>query len=105
MTAPTQRPASTFPPRTAPYEERFWARVDRRSDSECWPWLGHARALAAEAKRHGKWLHMGRVKTHCQICGAFVRVDPSQRDGRLCSARCRAEAKSAQRRARKGAAC
>jgi len=20
--------------------ERFWANIDRRSDSECWPWLG-----------------------------------------------------------------
>lgn len=37
---PTQRPASTFPPRTAPYEERFWGRVDRRSEDECWPWMG-----------------------------------------------------------------
>lgn len=21
-------------------EERFWEKVDRRSDGECWPWLG-----------------------------------------------------------------
>jgi hypothetical protein len=25
-------------PGTAP--ERFWAKVDRRGDDECWPWLG-----------------------------------------------------------------
>lgn len=23
-----------------PLEERFWARVDRRSDDECWSWTG-----------------------------------------------------------------
>lgn len=23
-----------------PIAERFWAKVERRSDSECWPWLG-----------------------------------------------------------------
>lgn len=23
-----------------PLEERFWSRVDRRGDDECWPWLG-----------------------------------------------------------------
>lgn len=23
-----------------PLEERFWERVDRRGDDECWPWVG-----------------------------------------------------------------
>jgi hypothetical protein len=23
-----------------PWQERFWARVDRRGDDECWPWIG-----------------------------------------------------------------
>lgn len=25
---------------TKPLNERFWAKVDRRGDDECWPWLG-----------------------------------------------------------------
>ncbi len=45
------------------------------------------------------------AQTHCHVCGAFVRVDPSQRDGRLCGAACRAEAERARKRARKGAKC
>lgn len=27
----------------ATLEERFWAKVDRRGDEECWPWLGASR--------------------------------------------------------------
>lgn len=27
-------------PRTRPLEERFWPKVDRRGDAECWPWIG-----------------------------------------------------------------
>lgn len=27
--------------RGAPDPERFWKRVDRRSDDECWVWIGH----------------------------------------------------------------
>ena len=23
-----------------PFEPRFWAKVDKRSEAECWPWLG-----------------------------------------------------------------
>ncbi len=44
------------------------------------------------------------AQTHCHVCGAFVRIDLSQRDGRLCSAACRAEAERARKRARRGAA-
>jgi hypothetical protein len=29
-----------MPPPVRPIEERFWARVDKRSDDECWPWMG-----------------------------------------------------------------
>lgn len=25
---------------SVPLEKRFWAKVDRRGDDECWPWLG-----------------------------------------------------------------
>jgi hypothetical protein len=25
-----------------PIEERFWAKVDKRGDNECWPWKGAA---------------------------------------------------------------
>lgn len=33
---PSERPI--VKPRT--FEERFWAKVDRRGPDECWPWLG-----------------------------------------------------------------
>lgn len=26
-----------------PFEDRFWSKVDRRSENECWPWLGKAK--------------------------------------------------------------
>lgn len=29
---------------TASAEERFWARVDRRGPSECWPWISSVNA-------------------------------------------------------------
>lgn len=30
--------------RRGSFEDEFWARVDRRADDECWPWLGHVQA-------------------------------------------------------------
>jgi hypothetical protein len=38
--------------------ERFWAKVDRRGDNECWPWLagknnkGYGRIYGSAKKRH-----------------------------------------------------
>ena len=29
-----------MPGRRAPVADRFWSKVDRRSDDECWPWVG-----------------------------------------------------------------
>jgi hypothetical protein len=28
-------------PAKSPAEERFWPKVERRGDDECWPWLAH----------------------------------------------------------------
>lgn len=31
---------ASYTRRVPPIEERFWKKVDRRGDDECWPWLG-----------------------------------------------------------------
>lgn len=33
-------------------EERFWVKVDRRGDDECWPWLGFI-----EKKGYGRFVY------------------------------------------------
>ena len=39
--------------------ERFWSKVDRRSDDECWPWLG------ATDGRYGQfWFDRRKVKAN-----------------------------------------
>lgn len=30
-------------PKARPFEERFWEKVDKRSDDECWLWIGASR--------------------------------------------------------------
>lgn len=34
------RTGDPLPPQQVSYEARFWAKVDRRGDGECWPWTG-----------------------------------------------------------------
>jgi hypothetical protein len=42
--------------------ERFWARVDRRGENECWPWTGH---LTGKPVRYGSITIDGKpTKTH-----------------------------------------
>lgn len=41
-------------------EERFWSKVDRRSDGECWPWTG-----AKDAHGYGMaWVGDRTVRAH-----------------------------------------
>ncbi len=49
-------------PRTIPTIEitmqlRFWALVDRRSDTECWPWLGSSSTIGNAT--YGVWTYSG----------------------------------------------
>lgn len=44
-----------MPPKKKPIAERFWPKVDRRGDDECWPWLA-----AKTAKGYGKFGWHGR---------------------------------------------
>lgn len=46
-----------------PLAERFWPKVDRRGDDECWPWIG-AKELAGYGKLGGD-IHLGgQIKAH-----------------------------------------
>jgi hypothetical protein len=44
-----------MPRGAASLEQRFWSKVDRRSDSECWPWLGYR-----NPKGYGRFTAAGR---------------------------------------------
>lgn len=40
---------------SVPLEARFWAKVDERGPSECWPWLGYRHPLGyGQVKAHGR---------------------------------------------------
>ena len=39
-------------------EARFWAKVDRRGDGECWPWLG------AQSREYGQFWCGGCLTAH-----------------------------------------
>lgn len=41
-----------------PAEERFWARVDRRHDDECWPWQGKLNSLGYASLSVDGWTVM-----------------------------------------------
>lgn len=47
-----------------PQEERFWSKVDRRSDDECWPWLGGLKdagyGIFQFGGRNGTWARAHR---------------------------------------------
>ena len=40
------------------FEERYWARVDKRGPDECWPWTG-----CDNGRGYGYVKHNGKVKT------------------------------------------
>lgn len=46
------RPILSYIPPTL--EERFWAKVDKRSENECWPWLGACTGTHGVIWREGK---------------------------------------------------
>lgn len=43
--------------KTPPLRERFWSKVDIRSDSECWPWLA---AIRKQGEGYGAFWYRGR---------------------------------------------
>ncbi|HEY2644560.1 MAG TPA: hypothetical protein VGI56_12475 [Galbitalea sp.] len=57
----------------APIEERFWRRVDVRSNEECWNWTG-----AADADGRGRIWHKGRnvVAPRISLIIAGIDVPP-----------------------------
>lgn len=43
--------------KTPPLQDRFWSKVDRRGDDECWPWI----AAKRDSKRgYGAFWYQGR---------------------------------------------
>lgn len=64
--------------RSLPVEPRFWKRVDRRSDDECWPWTGSAMVkgygvLSVEGRQIGthriSWeLYNGPIPSGMLVC-------------------------------------
>ena len=55
----------------SPWEERFWFRVDRREDDECWYWLGstsdgygHLGVRQANGKWKGRTTHQLSWEIH-----------------------------------------
>lgn len=50
--------SSTFPPRLC---ARFWAKVDRKSASECWPWLASFRGDYGYIRITGKGEQAHRI--------------------------------------------
>jgi hypothetical protein len=39
-------------------EQRFWERVDKRDETECWPWLGHI--MQGRGKGYGRFHAEGK---------------------------------------------
>lgn len=54
----------------ASLEERFWEKVDRRSDAECWPWT------ATTDGRYGKIRDGGAMRRAHRVCYELVNGDP-----------------------------
>lgn len=49
-------------------ERRFWSKVDRRADSECWPWLGHC-----DEKGYGTFWRAGSNRKAHRIAFELAR--------------------------------
>lgn len=75
-----------------PMEDRFWAKVDRRGDDECWPWLGGLGCRgygkiaipgpkgSIRAHRYSAMLHFGMFDSRllvCHTCDNPACVNPS----------------------------
>lgn len=54
---------------TKPLEERFWSKVDRRSEQECWPWLA---SLSRDGYGHFAIHKNGGRKHHSAHRVAFM---------------------------------
>jgi hypothetical protein len=58
-------------PKAKPLAEKFWAKVDRRGEDECWPWLGATRNGTSYGSigHQGKNLIAYRVsfELHCRL--------------------------------------
>jgi hypothetical protein len=53
-------PAGVYPRRS--FEERFWAKVDRRGPGECWPWLASKDSYGyGMDRRDGRTTHAHRI--------------------------------------------
>jgi len=74
----------------APLQERFWKFVDKRSDDECWPWLGYKdvagygrigfKHVPQLASRVSYELHFGTIpqgNVVCHACDNPECVNPS----------------------------
>lgn len=53
--------------------DRFWSKVDRRGDDECWPWLGAKRKTG-----HGSFLLEGKVRSASAVA-LFLSGKPPRR--------------------------
>ncbi len=51
------------------FTERFWSKVDRRGDDECWPWLAHrkARGYGQFTITKGEFVNASRVSLALSI--------------------------------------
>lgn len=70
--------------------ERFWSKVERRTDAECWPWLGADNGRYGRIKSDGpgnEYAHRVSYKMHhgpipnglyvCHTCDNTLCVNPA----------------------------
>lgn len=79
--------------KSAPASERWWRRVDKRGDDECWPWLGsvnkqgygmfemqHKPIRALTSAHRAGWIyangHLDRWELVCHRCDNPICVNP-----------------------------
>lgn len=68
ITMPTT--TKQIPPLSEKDKARFWAKVDKRGDNECWPWTGHRKKFG-----HGAFRLSGGLATASRVAMALTGAE------------------------------